>query len=82
MTDQKKTTKKKRPAHRDISVGTKISPEVARRARAKAKKEKRSLSVILRAFLLAWVDDEVDSPAVREDETTRAKKRARKKPLE
>lgn len=77
-TAKKTTTRKKRPAPRDASVGTKVSRDVAKRAEAKANAEHRTLAAILRSFLLAWVDDEVETPAEREDENVRARRRTNK----
>ncbi len=68
-----------RPKPRDKTVGVRVDPETYDKAAARAKKEGRSISAILRAFFFLWAEDEIPSPPVIEDERRRAAQRRKKK---
>ncbi len=71
----------KRPEPRDENVIFRVPPEFKEKAKKRAAEEGRSLSAILRSFLVRWADHETPAdwtPARLPGETTRAKKRKRK----
>lgn len=76
------TTKKtpaetgKRPKPRDKVLSARVPPAIYRAAMAKARKERRRLSWILRALIDQWTAGTLPTPPPAPDEATRAKMRA------
>ena len=80
MTDSKPP--KKRPELRDENVIFRVPSEFKEKAKKRAAEEGRSLSAILRSFLVLWAEHETPgnwTPDRLPGETTRAKKRRKKK---
>lgn len=67
-----------RPEPRDKTISARIPADVYDKARARAEREQRPLSAIIRAWLTLFGEDEAPSPPVLPSETTRAKKRKKK----
>ena len=68
-----------RPPKRDKPVTARVPDEVFKEANERAKKEGRTLSAIIRSFLMMFGQGEWPSPPVLPDENTRAEKRPRVK---
>ena len=69
---------KPRPSRRNKPVGFRVSQEIYDKAQQRAKREKRSLGAILRAWLFFWSEDEAPSPPMMDGENVRAQKRKKK----
>lgn len=63
-----------RPPKRDKTVSARVPDEIFDEANQRAQKEGRSLSAIIRSFLMMFGQGEWPSPPVLPDETTRAQK--------
>lgn len=63
--------------HKDVVIPTRVAKETADKARKRAAKEKRSLSEILRSWLMLFAEGEAPSPPVMDDK--RAPQRPPKK---
>jgi hypothetical protein len=70
---------KQRPPKRDKTVSTRVPQDYFDEASARAEKEGRSLSAILRAFLMMFGQGEWPSPPVLPDENVRAQKQTKPK---
>jgi len=64
----------KRPAHRNYTLSFRVPAAIHAEALKRAKREGRSLSAILRAWLIEWTAGEASSPPALPDETVRAPK--------
>ena len=71
--------KRERPEARDDVISARVPKDVHRKAKARAKREGRNLSAILRAWLFLFAEDEAPSPPTLPGEDTRAKKRKQEK---
>ena len=63
-----------RPLHRDKTVGFRVSSRTHEKATKRARRERRSLSGILRSHLYEWAVSEAESPPVLLSEGIRARK--------
>lgn len=79
MTDDKNSPEEERPTPRDKVVTSRVPEDVFRDAEKKARKQRRSLSAIIRSFLTVWAADEYPDPPPMPDENIRAAKRKKKK---
>ena len=70
-----------KPARKDKYIGIRVDEDLHSRASKRAKKDKRKLSEILRAWLRLYADEEVNAPvdAYLDKERKRAEKRPGKK---
>lgn len=68
-----------RPPKRDKTVSARVPDDAFNEAKARAEREGRSLSAIVRAFLMMFGQGEWPSPPVLPDETTRAQKQPKPK---
>ena len=66
-----------RPPARDKTLSARVPPDVYKLAQRRARREHRSLSAILRAWLASWATGQSDSPPESDDEKLRAAKRPR-----